>query len=330
MVLTNSIDFYRGINGWNENLGMAVSGSTFTVLGAFASALSLRNAGYISFPSTTAGVTKVFRLTANASMTTGAASNIAGQRFGLTAGVAWNQDIPFFLYAVLNSAETAVAFMVSRHPNARVSPVAASIGKAGAVVNVDDGDFFSLNNVTVADYAQQSCICLGTFRMRFNAANYFTVQALTLGKDGVNVFCENQNFVVDTGLFGAAAGSFFLANGGTAPIWTNQQMTYSVERSGKVQVNFQYETNSTAGVGAVIARMILPYSIKNNTFPMIGSAGFIDTSTNTYTSFFTKPPATTQNYTEFYQSLIVGNTLLSTFDANSIFSGVIQYIPLRA
>jgi hypothetical protein len=330
MVLTNSIDFYRGINGWNENLGMAVSGSTFTILGAFASALSLRNAAYISFPSSTVGVTKVFRLTANAAMTTGAASDIAGQRFGLTAGVAWNQDIPFFLYAVLNSTETAVAFMVSRHPCARVSPAAASIGKAGATVNVDDGDFFSINNVTVADYAQQSCVCLGTFRMRFNAANYFTVQALTLGKDGVNVFCENQNFVVDTGLFGAAAGSFFIANGGTAPIWTTQQMTFSIQRSGRLQLNFQFETNSTPGAGAVIAQMILPYSIKNNTFPMIGSCGHVDTGTTTYTSFFTKPPATTQNYTEFYQSLIAGNTLNTTFAANMDFSGVIQYIPLRA
>jgi len=330
MVLTNSIDFYRGINGWNENLGMAVSGSTFTVLGAFGTALSLRNAAYISFPSSTAGITKIIRITANASMTTGSASDIAGQRFGLTAGAAWNQDIPFFLYAVLDSTETAVAFMVSRNPNARVSPVAASIGKAGATVNVDDGDFFSLNNITVANYAEQSCVCLGTFRMRFNAANYFTVQALVLGEDGVNVFCENQNYVVDTGLFGAAAGSFFRDNGGTAPIWTNQQMTYSVERSGVVKVNFQYETNTTPGAGAVTTQMILPYSIKNNTFPMLGSAGFIDTGTNTYTSFFTQPPATPQSYTEFYQSLVVGNTQNTTFSATSTFSGVIQYIPLKA
>jgi hypothetical protein len=135
--------------------------------------------------------------------------------------------------------------------------------------------------------------------------------------------------VVDTGLFGAATGSFFRNNGGTAPIWTTQQMTFSIQQSGRLQLNFQFETNSTAGVGAVVAQMIVPYSIKNNTFPLIGSCGYIDTGTDTYTSFFTKPPTSPGNYTEFYQSLIVGKTLNTTFGANTTFSGILQYVPFR-
>ncbi len=242
-----------------SNIGIAYSAGTFTVQGFDGTALSASNPGVIWLQDkTTPGRLKKYLVTANQTFTDGAGGTTATQRWNLTAGVNWATDMLFFLYAVGNDAEDTIAFMISRIPHATVSPAAASIGKTGALVNTGQGDFFSLPNITVADYDANPCLLLGSFRMQFvGATNSWTVQTLTT-TDGISHYQEGKVFSVAKGQLGAASGKFFADNGGTAPDMSGGISVYTIDRFGFVQINIGGNID-TAGVGAVDCTLITPF-----------------------------------------------------------------------
>lgn len=317
-LFSNAVDFSRFVPGYTENLGFSLSAGTFSVQGA-QSALSQDNAAYVVIPSTTGGLQRVYRVVANQTFTDGASGSVDDQRFGLISGDVWGaNDIPFFVYAVENDAQTAVAFMISRNPAALLAPAAASIGKSGAIVNVGQGDFFSLANITVGDYDGNPCTYIGCFRMRFvGATNSWTVQTLNSTTDGVGLNFDNKLFNFPTGVQGAASGSFFIANGGTAPIWSVQQETYNIKRNGNLTINFGANSNTTPGAGAVTAALSLPYTFSVVTFPYIGYMLFISTGTNTYFMLGINSNSSPAPLALFFQSAIVGQTQNTTFAANT-------------
>jgi len=247
--------------------------------------LSSTNPAFLTIPSrANPGRLVVYAVTANQTFidSTGA-STIIGNLFGLTTGIAYNQDIPFFIYAVCNDAENAVSFMISRMPGSTISPPAAKIGKTGSAVASTQGSFFALDNPTVADYDNNPCVCLGAFRMRMNASNDWAVQALSngtfatganKGADGIGCFHEQTKFIMATGQFGAATGSFFTNNGGTAPAFTNQNASYFINQSRQVIVTTDMNTR-TAGAGAVITQFALPFIVDSN-FRGIASGNFLN------------------------------------------------------
>jgi len=255
--VTAKAGFQPGVS----NLGITYSGSTFSITAADGSALSSSNPAFVTLSSKTAGILKTITVTANQSFidATGA-STISGNLFGLTAGVAATNAIPFFIYAVLNDAETAIAFMVSRYPNTRVSPIAANIGQSGSAIADTQGSFFSLTSITATDYDSNPCICIGSFRMTMSAGNDWTVTALDVS-DGIGCFQENRAFTWGTGLWGAAAGSFFYNNGGTAPTFTDIGIGYYVDRMNQFQTSVKLVNCNGAGVGAVSLQLALPFSI---------------------------------------------------------------------
>lgn len=246
------------------NLGMSQSGgTTFTVNSANGTALSATNPAVVYLQSlANPGNVVTYTITANQSFTQ---ANIASNNFGLTNGLAFASDIPFYLYAVCNAAagvnpETAIAFMVSRYPNTSVSPVAGKIAKSGSAVANSAGSFFSLSNVTVADYASSPCICVGSFRMQWLNTNNWVIQTFN-AKDGIGNFQEGVQFGSVAGHFGNASGSFFKANGGTAPIYTSQAWVYYLGRDNRCSFNGVFSNNSTPGAGAVTALQGIPFQI---------------------------------------------------------------------
>jgi hypothetical protein len=251
-----------GLNQSYSNLGIAYSAGTFTVQGANGSALSSSNPAYVTLHSpSTPGNLVTIAVTANQTFTDAAGTNqISGNNFGVTAGVIWDEDVPFYLYAVVNDAANAIAFMISRVSNRAGAPGAANIGQAGSALATTQGSFFSLLAITVTDYEQNPAILIGSFRMRkTTAANNWTVQAISAARDGIGEFQENQNFVFPVQQNGASAGTYMIANGGTAPNFTTQQYSYYVDSFGYCVINVFFNGDGgTAGAGAVNAQISLP------------------------------------------------------------------------
>ena len=307
---------YSGASGvWSQgaklgayNIGFTYSGGTFTVAGSDGTALSATNPGYVVFPGATAGNLITIPVTANQTFTDGSGGTIAGMKFGLPYGgsdVSWATNMPFFCYAVAKSDRSAVAFMVSRKPNATRAPVAANIGKSGSVVNVSQEDFFSLASITVADYASQPAVYIGCFECQYTAAgtSYYTVQSFTAGVDGAGLDFDNGSFLYPVASNGAATDTHWMANGGTAPVWTTKQMGYQIFRNGQVKIYLSQTAISTAGVGAVNARLTLPYAVVTQEVNCFGSGAPITAAGNINTLVnFQAAVSAPQIYLQFFVS----------------------------
>ncbi len=311
----------RQVYGRAENIGFtyAAGSGTFTVTDATGAALSASNPAYIALSSKTAGALKRIKITANQSfIDDNGSSQIIGNLFGLTTSIAFAQDIPFFLYAVLDDTETTVAFMISRFPNANTSPVAANIGKSGSAVADTQASFFSLANVTVADYESNPCVSLGSFRMRMSSADDWTVQTLAIS-DGIGQYQEMNQFLMAVNQFGAAASSFYYANGGTAPQFTTNNYVYKVNRNNILTVYTNFNVATTAGVGAVNLQLALPFSVGGTS---LGSALLKDNAGNFYVCTTQIPNPAPQNKLEtiFANNLASGQLLNNNMTGNALLN----------
>lgn len=242
--------------GW-ANIGISQSaGTTFTVLSEAGTAFSSTNPGFVALQSKTAGQIKRYSVTANQSFTQ---AQLGNNLFGITTAVNWAQDVPFYLYAVCDDTESSIAFMISRVPQRIVSPAAANIAQSGNTNATTQGSFFSLSAITAADYEANPCICLGSFRMQYTGGgtDLWTIQTLA-NNDGVGKFNDTTIFTYPISQNGAAASTYFLANGGTAPIFTTNTAVYTIGRDGLVTYLYNGETISTNGVGAVTFRPVIP------------------------------------------------------------------------
>lgn len=268
--------------GTSLNLGFSYSSPTFTVHGSDGTALSATNPAYVVLPSRSSPSLKVVHtITTNYSFDDDSGtSDITGNLFGLTTGVAYTQDLPFYLYAVTNDAEDNIEMMISRVPHRPDAPAVAKIGAPDDPVADTQGSFWCFNNIDETLYDDNACACLGAFRMRMSATDDWTVQSLG-EDDGIGRFLDYFNFTLGAGQFGAATNSLFQANGGTAPIWTTQQAIYRISKSGIVTLHATCSTNTTAGAGAVQAIMTLPFAFNIITggVSSLGGGYFIDAST---------------------------------------------------
>lgn len=268
-----------GLEPGVSNIGITYSSNTFSITAADGSALSSTNIGYVTLQSKTAGRLKTVAVTANQTFvdSTGS-STIVGNLFGLTTGIAATNAIPFFIYAVLDDTEAVITFMVSRYPNTRISPVAANIGKSGSAIADTQGSFFAMASVTVADYESNPCLAIGSFRMTMNSSNDWAVTALDF-RDGIGCFQEDRSFTWGTNLWGAAASSYFYANTGTAPQFSDVGIGYYIDRMNQIQISAKFKDCGTAGVGAVTLQMAIPFSVDGDT---VGCGKVTDAAGNLY------------------------------------------------
>lgn len=277
-----------------ENIAISYSSPNFTIHGTGGRTLSTSNPGYVTLPSKSSpGDIIRIPVTANQSfIDDNGASEIIGNLFGLTTGIAYAQDIPFYIYAVINDAEDAIQFMIARIPHATTSPSAANIGAPDDPVSDTGTSFWSLDNIDETLYDQNPCICVGSFRMRMSASDDWTVQTLD-NRDGINQFQETREFTQVAGHFGAASGKFWADNGGTAPSFSTNTISYFISKTGWMNYTALYLT-ATPGVTSVTAQAALPLSVKNTAGGFGSSARYFDSSTSTFSIGYSSPnPNTT-------------------------------------
>lgn len=272
--------------GYVENLGISYNGITgdFTVRGADAD-LSSTNPGYVTLQSKDEpGELVLYEITANQLFTDDiGTSDITGNLFGLTTGIAYNRDIPFYLYAVTNNDQDAIAFMISRVPGMLLSPVVGDIGAPDDPVADNQYSFFSFDNIDETLYDENPCLMIGSFRMRMSASDDWAVQGLN-SKDGIGQFQENVNFTLETNQFGAAASTHWTANGGTAPVFGSWSYLYSIDaKTQLVRIACEFSNPAVIGVGAVTSEIAVPFipTFKSMLFgtSFDDSAGTFDSTT---------------------------------------------------
>lgn len=289
-----------------SNLGIDYNAGTgtFSVTSQNGTALSASNPGYVTLQSKSdPGQIVTVAITANQDfIDDNGASQIIGNLFNLTTGVATSVDIPFFLYAVLDDTETAIAFMISRFPNATTSPVNTKIGMPSTPAADTQGSFFSFENVTATSYDQNPCLSIGSFRMRMSAADDWTVQTLA-ARDGIGHFQEGLQFSFPRGQFGAASGKVFKNNGGTAPDDADGGYTYYIDsENNRIFFQLAFPATDTAGVGAVNLQLALAFTrlegaTNGGGYYTVGGAytfmsGYTVPSTNTTEFAFVNPLGT--------------------------------------
>jgi hypothetical protein len=271
--LSSSIIEFAGANtpGWVSNLAVTYATSTLTITDAQGAALSATNSGWVTVPSTTAGQYKCMEVTlaTHLFVDAGGSSDIIAEEFGVTTGVAWGNARPFFLSACMEDADADVSFAISPNPCATVVPATANIGYHGNPgATPSDNNFFFLNSassVTTA-YDGNPCVCIGAINMTMDASDDWTLTALaTDPRSGIGPDCIlghlSQLWTLPLAQMGAATGTFFKANGGTAPIFTTNTYKYSINAVGGVRVHiFLNGDGGTPGAGAVTSLIALPYA----------------------------------------------------------------------
>lgn len=329
-IWANNISVMPGVS----NLGMVQSaGTTLTIQGANA-ALSASNVARIDLQSfATPGTQVRYRVTANQSCTQ---TDIGASTFGLTNGVANATTFPMFVYAVGNAKaasnpETIISFMISRYPNAAISPVAGSIGKAGSIVANSQGSFFALDSsITVADYAESPCVCVGSLRVTRSAANALSFTTMD-GGDGVGLFQLDRIFTLSAGQFGAAAGAFFANNGGTAPVFSANNFGYKLTRDNLIVMNSLFTDCTTAGVGAVALQFATPFKMFGE---VIGSGRVITAASSSFTGVSNSVAPTNNQFVVLYLvndvsqvAPLLNNqvTLSATYQISHSYTGFIQF-----
>lgn len=291
-----------------SNLGMTYDSGTgiFTITDSDQNTLSASNPAFVTLHSkATPGKLITYSIETPYTFTdANGTSDITGNLFGLTTGIATDQDIPFFLYFVSNDSETEVTPFITRAPFNTYSPTAANLGKPSSAIADQNLDGWILDDsVTVGDYDQNPTVRVGHIRMRMDGSDDWTIQDLDFSPgnlDGINVEIAQRNWIMPSGQFGASSGSFFNPNGGTAPIFTNQKIAYTflTGQSVLIRYDFSGDGGNTDGAGAVDAQMVLPFMALQ-----------VNSGANVFSNTFVIVTATVTQRIGIHQLYITGNYL---------------------
>lgn len=335
--MSSNVGFVNGVlNSFIENnhmvhgLGFKYSSSTFSIIGANGRDLSENNPGYICISSVSNPAQSLnFKITSNQGfIDDSGVSTIAGMTFGVTSGVAWNSDIPFFVYLVVNSSDDTVQAMCCRKPGRKTAPPAANIGTPSNPITVSEDDFFSFNDVTVADYAGSPCVYVGCFKMKkTTTADDWTVTTLD-NYDGVGKNFDGINFVFPQGQNGAAASSWFSDGGGGAAVSIGGSYIYRVYSDGSCFVSFAGSSVATgAGTGDLRMHIPLGLGLGNNIAPPGHFRYLKNGAPSTFQNFIgLRVGATTPNYMYFTAdgaSAPLANNAIAGADGD--FAGTFRY-----
>lgn len=256
-------------NGFVNNVGCTLSSGRFKITAADGTVFSATNPGTVGITSTTSGKIVSISLTSDAYYfddDSATSSDIVGNEFGLTSGVAFGDQRPFFIYAV-NSDNTAagIQFAISPDPTRRVTPSSSNdLGYKGVpAATPEDTNFFFLTSTDIrSSHTSKPCICIGTVLMTMSSSDDWTVATLDSTVGIGNFVNLTSEFDMSTGQNGAAAVKMFYDNGGTAPSFTSNYKRYRLRMDGIVEYNFAFQSG-TNGAGAVQCRLALPYKALN-------------------------------------------------------------------
>lgn len=253
--------------GTTVNLGISYSTPTFTLNDSQGNSLSATNPAWVVMPdNSTKGLKKVFTITSNYSFEDDSGtSDLTGNLWGTTTSVAWNQDMPFYIYMVINDDNDEITPMIARHTCARLS--ASTIGKPSSAVADGENDFWALDDsITVGDYASNPCVRIGVFRMRKNDApnDDWTVRTIN-SYDGIGRTAFGVNYIFAVLQNGATARYQSSSGGGdTLPTFNSDGYLYNFEEGGWVNVQYNATTVNNTPSGSGDYRLHLPVQARNS------------------------------------------------------------------
>lgn len=253
--------------GDTVNLGVKLTGGTFGIGSAEGAALSASNIGKVGVAGDD-GEVKTFDITANQSFIDDAgASQIIGEQFGVTTGVAWANPRPFYIYAVNgDGTDAGLIFAISPNPSAASSPATTNIGYHGnPAATPSDVNFFFLTGVDVtATHDDKPCALVGCLRMTMTTLDDWTIQVIS-DSDGINPRpYVGTEFTFPKGQMGSRAlYNFGDANSPTWATAANITYYYKIGLDGQVYVTMSTEAagNVTNGTGTTAIDLFLPYAI---------------------------------------------------------------------
>ncbi|UOF82113.1 hypothetical protein [Caudoviricetes sp.] len=270
--------------GQSTNCGITNIGTTFTVTAHDATALSATNPCVIAVRSSTAGGVELTYFTDNATFTHGSSSDTDGNLFGIL-DANWSSAMPFFLGVVTNG--TSKYFTISRLPFNQTGSASSALCQKGDTSCDDQADVMILTTgLTLTSWVDLPITQIGWFQMTY-ATSGGAWTAATTTKTGFNYEYEKIRWAMVTGQNGGATSTYLLANGGTAPLFTKNQYTYQIDRSGMVDID-AYLANDpgTDGAGAVQAAVALPYYFESGTLDLrLHPVGFVIGSTTITSSY---------------------------------------------
>lgn len=247
------------------NVGVSYSAGTFKMVQADGTDFSTDEPGFIFMQSqVTQGKKVLLQVTAATHLFVddAGASDIVGEQFGVTSGVAWGSDRPFFIYAV-NGGDTneLLRFAISPNPAAKQSPATANIGyHANPAATPSDNNFFFFTETDpTTTHDAVPALNIGSIRMRMSTSDDWTVQALAYD-DGIGRDHEEDYFDLPLGQNGASAGTYMYPNGGTAAIFTTNVYKYQIKKNGICKCSVLMDADGgTDGAGAVDSKFAMPY-----------------------------------------------------------------------
>lgn len=270
----NFLDCTLGTGGWCWNLRLVNDevNKRLKFVGDDGNDLSDSNPAFINMRSTTPGKWFTGMLTSTKYFDYQGASDsdIIGEEFGTTAGVAWSEGRPFAAYVVnKDDSDSGIEIAISPNPNAKLSPTGSayiSYWDNPSTIPSDNNFFFLTGSNVGTSHALKPSTLIGSFRMIKTLNDDWAVNSLDDGDGVMNFYNFGKRILtMPTGQMGAASGKYFFNNGGTAPTYTGTniyQFTLSLEGFCNIRVYLENTVGGTAGSGAQNLALSLPY--KNN------------------------------------------------------------------
>jgi len=253
--------------GLASNCSVLVSGTTFTIKGdgtnnGSRSELSSSNPCHVGIKGGDGVSGAVARFTSNVDFTFGSASQTDGNLFGLT-DQNYTETMPFFIGVLADPTQgsTNHKFVLSR---VRIS----ASGTTGELCQLGDTSCDSQKDVmilstglTLSNWQNMPITWVG-----WTVGSYATSGgAWTFYNDigGFNDDWKRKTFY---------HSYRFLANGGTAPVFSSGDNSYTMTDTGPVMDFYFTGDGGTDGAGAVQTQLDLPYRYIGNVFTSCGNA----------------------------------------------------------
>ena len=311
-----------GTNCWVWNLGMSIGSNNLTIAGADGTALSSTNPGFVVMKSNvTNGALVQYTFTSNQVLT---GSDLTNNVFGTTAGTAWDNNMPLYFGVIATSTDSSPVWWIGRIPFVSIGPSAGNIGTPSSSVADSEGSIFLWTSATVANYVGMYTGCVGSILATKSSGDAWTL--VNADTSGVGQFVEGD-FAFPLAQNGAATGTYFYANGGTAPIFTTNSYTYSISKEGLVTLTIYCTGDGgTDGAGAVNAQIAMPY--RPYVFPTanngcLGCFAITEAGTGAITVSAIPQDTGAPNAFQFYNN---GNGTLIT---NANFSNGSRYVQAK-
>ena len=258
----NGVIEYAGANnpGWVSNIGLDLTAGVLKITAADGTDLSTTNPGWITAPSqATPGLLVALKVTAATHVleddtgTSDFLQGASGPAFGTTAGTAWGNQRPFYLYFCnADDTDANAFFFISPTPNYTSTPnLAARIGYHNIVpTSPSDYNIFAMTPTNVTGYTTRPVVLIGCVTMTKSAADDWKFSALST-TTGIGKFHEDSLFTFPVAQMGANNGQFLYATSAKAPTWAtpaNIVATYSISLDGSVEY-----VHATANAGNCVA-----------------------------------------------------------------------------